>query len=66
MLAPVPATLEPRIGAALALRTAGAPVEPVRIAAEGTLEPTVRVVLDAIADGAEDARLDETLRAIER
>lgn len=60
------ATTEQRIGAALALRVAGEPLDRVRIAAEGTVDPKVRVVLDAISEGADDARLEETLRALER
>jgi hypothetical protein len=36
------------------------------VAAEGTVEPKIRVVLEAIAEGANDERLDETLRAMER
>lgn len=59
-------SVEQRIGAALALRIAGEPLERVRIAAEGTVDPKVRVVLDAIAEGADDERVDETLRAMAR
>jgi hypothetical protein len=66
VLASSTATVEQRIGAALALRVAGEPLEKVRVAAEGTVEPKIRVVLEAIAEGANDERLDETLRAMER
>lgn len=66
VLASSTATVEQRIGAALALRVAGEPLEKVRIAAEGTVDPKIRVVLEAIADGADDERLDETLRAMKR
>lgn len=66
VLASQTATVEQRIGAALALRVAGEPLERVRVAAEGTVDPKVRVVLDAIADGADDERVDETLRALQR
>lgn len=66
VLASSTATVEQRIGAALALRVAGEPVERVRVAAEGTLDPKIRVVLDAIADGADDEHLDATLGAMER
>lgn len=66
VLASSTASVEQRIGAALALRVAGEPLEKVRIAAEGTVDPKIRVVLEAIADGADDERLDETLRAMKR
>ena len=66
VLASSTASVEQRIGAALALRVAGEPVTRVRTAAEGTVDPKVRVVLDAIADGADDEHLDATLRAMER
>lgn len=66
VLASPSSTVEQRVGAALALRVAGEPLERVRIAAEGTVDGKVRVVLDAIADGADDEALDETLRRMAR
>lgn len=66
VLASSTASVEQRIGAALALRVAGEPLEKVRIAAEGTVDPKSRVVLEAIAEGADDEHLDETLRAMKR
>lgn len=66
VLASSTASVEQRIGAALALRVAGEPLEKVRIAAEGTVDPKIRVVLEAIADGADDEHLEQTLRAMKR
>lgn len=53
-------------GAALALRVAGAPRERVRIAAEGAADPRVRVALEAIADDADDEKLEKALRRLRR
>lgn len=66
VLASSTASVEQRIGAALALRVAGEPLEKVRVAAEGTVDPKIRVVLEAIAEGADDEELDASLRAMER
>ena len=66
VLASSTASVEQRIGAALALRVAGEPLEKVRIAAEGTVDPKVRVVLEAIADGADDEELDRAVRRMKR
>lgn len=61
VLASPAATEDQRIGAALALRVAGEPPERVRIAAAGAVDPRFRVVLEAIADDADDARLEKAL-----
>ncbi|MBX3232237.1 MAG: hypothetical protein KIT84_19015 [Labilithrix sp.] len=53
VLASADVTPDERVGAALALRVAG-DVEPVRRAAVATADDRVRVVLDAMADGADD------------
>ncbi len=53
VLASPRATPDQRIGAALALRLAGAPIEQIRIASHGLAEERVRTVIAEIAD-AED------------
>jgi hypothetical protein len=55
------ATVEQRIGAALALRVSGAPVAAVRVAAEGAVDPDVRSAFDAIGSEEGDGRLEEAL-----
>lgn len=58
------ASPEQRIGAALTLRVAGAPPERIRIAAEGTVDPELRVAFEAIADDERDERIEQTLRKL--
>lgn len=48
------ATPEERIGAALALRVAGAPADPIRVAASATAHAEAREALEAIADDEPD------------
>lgn len=57
------ATDDERIGAAIALRVAGEP-ERVRIAADTLANDDVRDALEAIADGADDVRVERALRKI--
>jgi hypothetical protein len=49
------ASPDERIGAALALRDAGEPASRIRVAADGLVDPRVRVALEAIADDAPEA-----------
>jgi hypothetical protein len=57
------ASVEQRVGAALALRVAGEPPERIRVAAESVVDPKLRVAIEAIADD-EDERLEKTLKAL--
>lgn len=65
ILASPHASVDQRLGAALALRVAGEPAERVRIAAEGAVDQRVRVALEAIADDADDEKLDEVMARLD-
>jgi hypothetical protein len=64
VLASPGATSDQRIGAAIALRVAGEGVERVRIAAEGAVDPRLRVALEAIAEDESDERVEKKLRRL--
>jgi len=66
VLASSAASSEQRIGAALALRIAGEPPDRVRVAAEGAIDPRMRVALEAIADDADDVRVERALKRLRR
>jgi hypothetical protein len=59
-------TPDQRVGAALALRGVGDPPERVRVAARATADTAVRIALEAVADGADDAVVERALVRAER
>lgn len=56
------ATPEQRVGAALALRIAGEPVERIRIAADATVDDGTREALEAVAETQDDVVIEKALR----
>jgi hypothetical protein len=57
------ATGDQRIGAALALRIAGAPTEQIRVATRSIADDRVRVVIAGIADAEDEEEVVRALRS---
>lgn len=64
VLASPAATVEQRLGAAVALRIAGEPPERIRIAAQSAVDPRVRVAFEAIAEDADDVKVERALKRL--